>query len=154
GSDVESCETRSRAQTGRDCCPRFAPRSHSMSPATSVTMLFRLSYSGIALLFMPQLAGAFTEMDSPLVPRTASEIRVLLAREIDFPGIDDPKTTLQQALAMLTDRYGLTFRVNEAAFKKEGFDDVLKTPVVMQKWPPWAASDQAERIARPLRARS
>lgn len=42
-----------------------------------------------------------------------------LAEPVDFPGIDDPAMTLQEALEMLAKRYSLQFDVNEKAFHNE-----------------------------------
>jgi hypothetical protein len=52
-----------------------------------------------------------------------------LDRRIDFAGIDDPKTTLREALDQLARESGLTFDVNEAAFREEQFEDVLARTV-------------------------
>src|SRR5262245_17863012 len=41
-----------------------------------------------------------------------------LADTVDFPGFDDPKMTLQDALEYLTDRYDLSFDLDEKAFAK------------------------------------
>src|SRR5262245_55346450 len=124
-------------------------RSAFMSRATS-----RLCSAVLAVLLSPLVAGAYQPPDRPRLAQTAAEIRVILAREVDFPGFDDPKTTLQQALALFTERYGLTFRVNEAAFRKEGLDDVLTTPIVEQTWPPGVPSNEVVIRTRPLRART
>ncbi len=40
-----------------------------------------------------------------------------LQARVDFPGVDDPKATLQDALDLLARDSGLTFDVNEAAFR-------------------------------------
>src|SRR5262249_61170171 len=37
---------------------------------------------------------------------------------VDFPGFDDPKMDLQSALDYLTDRYDLSFDVDDKAFAK------------------------------------
>jgi hypothetical protein len=48
---------------------------------------------------------------------------------VDFQGLDDPKTTLIEALDQLAKVHRITFDVNERAFKEEGVFDVLKTPI-------------------------
>jgi hypothetical protein len=53
----------------------------------------------------------------------------LLYEKIDFPGEDDPKTTLSEMLDKLAKKYGITFDVNEKAFKYEMLNDVLKTEI-------------------------
>ncbi|HEY7312291.1 MAG TPA: sigma-70 family RNA polymerase sigma factor [Gemmataceae bacterium] len=44
-----------------------------------------------------------------------------------FPGVDDPKSTLNELLDSLSKRYGVTFRINEKAFK--GVAEVGKTEI-------------------------
>jgi hypothetical protein len=56
-------------------------------------------------------------------------IRAAMAREVAFPGIDDPKTTLEEALAIVSRLYNLHFEVNDEAFLYEQVHDVRKTPV-------------------------
>ncbi len=51
-------------------------------------------------------------------------------RRVDFPVYDDPKATLIDALDGLTKKYGLTFLINEKAFKFENIMDVAKTPII------------------------
>jgi hypothetical protein len=57
------------------------------------------------------------------------DFRAALAKPIDFPGIDDPKTTLAEALDQLAKDYGVVFDVNERAFKFEQLNDVMRTPI-------------------------
>jgi hypothetical protein len=52
-----------------------------------------------------------------------------LRKEVDFAGYEDPKMPLIEALDQLAKLYGVTFDVNEAAFKYEMLNDVLKTPI-------------------------
>ena len=59
-----------------------------------------------------------------------------LAKPVNFEGwTADPKMTLQEALDKLADQYGLTFDVNEAAFKNDMIDDVLAKPVAEKPLP-------------------
>jgi hypothetical protein len=57
------------------------------------------------------------------------DFRAALRKVYDFKGIDDPKTTLIDALTMLAEKNGVAFDVNERAFKFEGFNDVLNLPI-------------------------
>jgi len=59
----------------------------------------------------------------------AKDPRTALARRVKFPGFNDPRTTLGDALKELTDRYGLKIDVDAKQFKAAGIEDVLKTPV-------------------------
>jgi tetratricopeptide (TPR) repeat protein len=75
------------------------------------------------------------------VPRRTFEIRDTLARTVKYDGLDDPKSTLQDVLDQLRDKYNLQFDVNEKAFKFENPDqDVLKTEVATPPIPPLTAS--------------
>ncbi|HEV3237295.1 MAG TPA: sigma-70 family RNA polymerase sigma factor, partial [Gemmataceae bacterium] len=60
--------------------------------------------------------------------RTA-KMRDILATEIKFEGATDPKQTLGEFLEELSDRYNLTFDVNENAFKYAQLTDVMSTPI-------------------------
>jgi hypothetical protein len=53
-----------------------------------------------------------------------------LYQEVEFPGLDDPKTTLIEALDMMARRYPTDFVVNERAFRYEMLLDVPKTYLV------------------------
>jgi RNA polymerase sigma factor (sigma-70 family) len=58
------------------------------------------------------------------------EITDLLTRQLDFQGMDDPKTTLQEALDILAKRYGFTYVIDEAAFLNvDGVADVPATEI-------------------------
>jgi hypothetical protein len=48
---------------------------------------------------------------------------------VNFDGFDDPKFTLQDALDYLTDRYDLSFNVDEKAFAKAIVGDKPKNPL-------------------------
>jgi RNA polymerase sigma factor (sigma-70 family) len=66
--------------------------------------------------------------------RTA-KMRDVLATEIKFEGISDPKQTLGEFLENLSERFNLTFDVNEMAFREEGLNDVLSTPIAEKPLP-------------------
>src|SRR5262249_6167860 len=63
------------------------------------------------------------------MPRRGLELRDKLSETVKFPGFEDPRTTLAEALEFLATRYGLAFDVNEKAFKYEGVNEVLTTPI-------------------------
>jgi RNA polymerase sigma factor (sigma-70 family) len=65
----------------------------------------------------------------PTAPDRVRDLREALAKEVKYSGVDDPKTTLVEALDMIAKRYELTFDVNEKAFAADGTADVLKTPI-------------------------
>jgi hypothetical protein len=76
------------------------------------------------------------------------EIRDVLTRTTRFPGFDDPKTTLQEALDSLAAKYDMQFLIDEAAFKRvpvrSGEEkekpphprDVLRTEIAITPIPP------------------
>jgi hypothetical protein len=61
--------------------------------------------------------------------------RATLAGPVDFPGFDDPKTTLQEALDFLAARYNLKFDVIDAAFEVEEIQDVLRAEIATKPLP-------------------
>jgi tetratricopeptide (TPR) repeat protein len=64
------------------------------------------------------------------IPRAVYEMEDSLTRTVNWQGIDDPKTTLAEALDVLHKQYPqLNFDVNEKAFENENLKDVLKTEV-------------------------
>jgi RNA polymerase sigma factor (sigma-70 family) len=67
--------------------------------------------------------------------RTA-KMRDILATEIQFEGIDDPKVTLGEFLDDLSKKYKLTFDVNEHAFKVAQLNsEVLSTAIAEKPLP-------------------
>jgi hypothetical protein len=76
--------------------------------------------AGLALLAIAWAAPA---------PPAQEPLPAKFSRRVKFEGIDDPKTTLGDALDKLAKQFDLTFDVNEKAFKFEQVMDVLKTEV-------------------------
>jgi hypothetical protein len=56
--------------------------------------------------------------------RRAAEVRKKLAATINFGGIDDPETKLDDALGFLGKTFDIKFEINEQAFKDEMIDNV------------------------------
>src|SRR5262249_44680224 len=52
---------------------------------------------------------------------------------VNFDGFDDPKLTLQDALEYLTDRFDLTFDVDERAFARAGEKRALASEIVKER---------------------
>src|SRR5262249_39560230 len=52
----------------------------------------------------------------PLSNQRMEEMKNTLSRLIKFEGINDPKATLGEFIESLSDRYDLTFEINEQAF--------------------------------------
>jgi hypothetical protein len=94
-----------------------------LSAATSLLVLAVLS---LTLCGAPGAAGpAGKAQQQP--PIRGEELIAALARDWDFSGYEDPKTSLIEALDQLSKIHNLTIDVNEAAFAAEEFRDVLKT---------------------------
>jgi tetratricopeptide (TPR) repeat protein len=63
------------------------------------------------------------------LPVRGIELRNKLTNSVKFDGIDDARVTLTEALDLLAKKFGLTFDINEQAFKMDGLMEVGKTPV-------------------------
>jgi hypothetical protein len=63
------------------------------------------------------------------MPVRGLELQKELSKTVDFPGIDDARATLSDALEALSKRYNLNFDINEAAFKAENVPEVGKTEI-------------------------
>jgi hypothetical protein len=57
------------------------------------------------------------------------DVLAVLDKPVDFGGLDDPKTTLIEALDQLSKVHRITFDVNETAFAADDLKDVLKTEI-------------------------
>jgi len=77
----------------------------------------------------------------------------LLAKPIDFQGIDDFKTPLQEALDQLAKRYETPFAVNERAFRDEGVMDVLKLEIAQTTPVPPMPGSRYEAVLQRILAR-
>src|SRR5262245_15621050 len=56
-----------------------------------------------------------------------------LQQPTQFPPFEDKKSTLQELLDFASDRYEVTFDINDAAFKNESLADVEATNVIAEK---------------------
>jgi hypothetical protein len=89
-----------------------------------------------AILVLVALVGLLSQEsaradESPTaeLAKRSREVRKKLAAPIDFLGIDDPDTKLSEALDLLNKITGLTFEINEQAFRDEMIDDVTVKPL-------------------------
>jgi hypothetical protein len=90
-----------------------------------------LSVSVVAAVALLAWARNPAPLEKPAAapPAAPDDYAAVLARRVDFPGVDDPKATLAEVLALMQNRYGVRFDVNERAFKNGEIQDVLKVPV-------------------------
>jgi len=87
------------------------------------------------------------------VPGRTFELKKALQKPVDFKGMDDKNTTLQEALDFLADRYDLTFDVNDQAFKAEMIDDVMSKGIASEKPIPKMKNVSLETVLRRILAR-
>ncbi|MHB1425478.1 MAG: sigma-70 family RNA polymerase sigma factor [Gemmataceae bacterium] len=72
----------------------------------------------------------------PAVPDEKQRLPVspekLMQTVVSYTGLEDPRATLSDALAMLSRRYNLTFDINEKAFEMEQLPNVGQTLIVQK----------------------
>jgi hypothetical protein len=81
------------------------------------------------------------------------DFRAALGKPIDFPGFDDPKMTLAEALDQLAKDYGVVFDVNERSFRFEQLNDVMRTPITEKDPLPAMKGTSLAAVLRKLLAR-
>jgi hypothetical protein len=62
-------------------------------------------------------------------PRAQPNPANALKETVHYPGVEDARATLNDALDQLTKLYNLTFDINEKAFEMDQLKDVARTPV-------------------------
>jgi hypothetical protein len=77
-------------------------------------------------------ANPKVESDKPLADNDPA---AALAHRARFPGINDPKATLEDGLQFLTKTYHVTFDINDRAFKSEGIADVAHSEIFLAELP-------------------
>lgn len=114
--------------------------------------------TGVILLSLLTLSGAESPPSSPgqkpdtkkaakpanpqpaAGPALAGDVRrhllEKLSSAVHFRGFDDPKTTLTEALESLSIAHGITFDVNDTAFRYEQVGDVGKIEIAQPPIPP------------------
>jgi hypothetical protein len=70
----------------------------------------------------------FTTLRFPCI-RPGEDLVAALNRTIDWPGIDDYKTSLDEAFGLLARMCRVNFEMNEKAFTEAGCDTVYKTEI-------------------------
>jgi hypothetical protein len=61
--------------------------------------------------------------------RPGEELASKLSKDVDWAGIDDPKTTLIEALDQFAKVHQVTFDINEKAFKDDKVDAIVKVEI-------------------------
>jgi hypothetical protein len=107
-----------------------------------------LLFGSLIVLLAP---GATWGGDTAADAKRAAEVRKKVETTIDFSGISDPDTRFGEALDFLARVAGLTFEINEQAFKDEMIDDVAAKPLGREI--PKMTGVPAEKVLRKLLAR-
>jgi hypothetical protein len=107
-------------------------KEHPMIRSATLCCLLVLSAS-------PALAAP----SEPKTPPLATKLK----QPVKFNGIEDPKTTVAEALDLLASHYDLQFDVNEEAFKEDGTADVL-TGLVAERPIPKMTNVSLETVLR------
>jgi hypothetical protein len=83
----------------------------------------------IAVLTLALASAAPAPPQPPAKLPAPFRLAEALNKDVEYGGIDDPKTTLAEALELLTKRFDVPFRVNETAFQSANIQEPLKTEV-------------------------
>src|SRR5437016_3643168 len=100
----------------------------------------------------PLLAAA-PQRGASKAPETGQQPLIKkLYEPVRFPGMDDPKTTLQKALHGLADLYDVSFELNEEAFQAQQLNDIGGVAVAEK---PIAPLNRAslDKVLRKVRSR-
>src|SRR5262249_8368404 len=89
----------------------------------------------------------------PRAEHPAVAIARKLNQKADFQGVEDPKTTLAEALEILTQKYGVPFEFNDKAFKTDQVNEVEKTEIGQPTPIPAMKQATLERVLRKVLAR-
>lgn len=76
-----------------------------------------------------------------------------LAQSVQYPGLDDPRATLNDALDMLAKRYKLSFDINADAFRFEGFLEVGRMLIADSKPIPAMNNVRLDKVLKTILAR-
>jgi hypothetical protein len=116
-------------------CGRAAARGRLFRVPFKEYPMYRSTVLGSLLAFLG-LAAWLVSAPAPPPESKPEPLPSKLAKPVKFDGWDaDPKMTFQEALDALAKDHGLTFNVNEAAFRTEMVDDVLIKPVAERAMP-------------------
>jgi hypothetical protein len=85
---------------------------------------------GLASVVLLAVAAQGTALQAVAQTARQDYLAERLRDAVSFDGFDDPRTTLQDALEYLRDRFDLTFDLDEQAFSREKVKDIRKTPIV------------------------
>src|SRR5690348_7176476 len=100
---------------------------------------------------LPSSAARAAESPTAEQARRAAEVRKKLAATVNFSGADNPETKFEEVLDQLSKLSGITFEINEQAFKDEQVDNVREKP--MGRALPKMTDVSVEAVLRRLLAR-
>jgi hypothetical protein len=97
-----------------------------------MSRMVKLADLSLLALLVGTFAFGHAPKDAPKTDaKTDEPIYLKVNKPFDFPGIDDPKWTLSDALELLSSKTGLVFEINETAFAAppDKIKDVGWTPI-------------------------
>src|SRR5262249_11680225 len=97
----------------------FVAGSRSMSRRVVAALALALSLLSLGHSAAPQQKPERPGLRLPAL-QPGEHMAAQVRKVVDFQGLDDPKTTLIEALDQLAKVHRITFDVNERAFKAEG----------------------------------
>src|SRR4051794_14425091 len=83
------------------------------------TPMSRLSYLAVLAVLFPVRADAAPQ------PEKKKPLPVRMKETLRFKAIEDPKTSLAEALEQLQKLHDITFEVNEKVFREAGLENML-----------------------------
>ncbi len=83
-----------------------------------------------ALIILSLVIGSFVLISAAPATKPPLSVPQKLAQHIKFDGIDDPRTTLMEALEKLTKLHDITFDINDKAFRFESIMEVGRAEIV------------------------
>jgi hypothetical protein len=85
--------------------------------------------------------------------RQVKKTQTLLVSRIDYPAINDPKTTLEHALEKLGEESSLTFEIDIKTLEKEGFEDIQKALIAARDPLPFSENARAYTVLQQILSR-
>lgn len=103
-----------------------------------------------ALAVVGIVAGlGFVSWAAPEDKRPPSMIQKLSQR-VNYPGLEDERTTLNDALAQISKLYGVSFDINDTAFKMDGLMEVGRTEIAQPKPVPPMKNARLDHVLRTI----
>jgi hypothetical protein len=117
--------------------------------------VLKIGYVAVTALLVGTFVFSQGAPREPAKPeaKTDGPLFARLDKVVTFAGLDDPKTTLTDALDLLAKQYNIVFDINEKAFKTEGVADVAKTQPAESSPIPTMKDVRLETVLRKILSR-